>query len=163
MIRRISIDILNYLENNILPPHKRQPIRLAFVKGLLKTLADSSTAFNTWRDDVIIRATVTGQTASLQWYLNYALDAAEQRILITHGVIVGNPLSLRSENGAKFRIGLKTEGTLAPEQIKLKGEHVTSLPFDFRVIAPAAVDQGQVKKIIDTYKQQGKLYDIQTF
>jgi len=162
MIRRISLDILNYLQNNILPPYKRQPIRIAFVGGLLQSVVNASIAYNAWRDDNIIRATVTGQTASLQWFLNYELDAIEQRILIIHGIIVGEPLSLRIESGAVFTNSLRSEGT-TPNLLKLRGEDATSLPYDFRVIAPASVDQGQIKKIVDTYRQQGKLYDIQTF
>ena len=149
MIRRISIDILNYLENNILPPHKRQTNRLAFLKGLLQPLQDASTAYNVWRDDIIIRASVTGQTASLQWYLNYVLDATEKRILIIHGTIIGEPLSLRSEAGTLWQMSLRSEAGTS-KGLKLKGEHVTSLPLDFRVICPASVDQGQVKKITDT-------------
>ena len=162
MIRRISIDIFNYLENNILPPHKRQPIRLSFLRGLLQPVYDASVAYNVWRDDIIIRATVTGQTLSLQWYLNYVLDATEKRILIIHGTIVGEPLSLRSEAGTHFQMSLRSEAGTA-KSLKLKGEHVTTLPFDFRVLAPASVDQGQVKKIVDTYRQQGRKFDIVTF
>ena len=71
MIRRLSIDMLNYAIEVVLPPHKRQPIRSAFIKGLIYPLQQDSDAYNTWVSDSIIKATVTGQTGSLQWYLNY--------------------------------------------------------------------------------------------
>ena len=90
------------------------------------------------------------------------LDATEKRILIIHGTIGGEPLSLRSEAGTHFQMSLRSEAGTA-KSLKLKGEHVTTLPFDFRVLAPASVDQGQVKKIVDTYRQQGRKFDIVTF
>ena len=161
-IRRISVDIINYLETNLLPPHKRQRKRIAFLSGLLSPLAEASGAFITWRDDIIIRASVTGQIASLQWYLNEVLDPSLRRILIISGTIVGNPLSLRTEAGSHFQMSLRSEVGTA-EGMVLRGENVTSLPLDFRIAAPASVDQGQVKSITDTYKQSGKLYDIITF
>lgn len=161
MIRRLSINILNYASDVIMPPHKRQAIRTAFIKGLLFPLQEDSDAHNTWASNAIIKAMVTGQTGSLEWYLNYRFDPDLKRIQIVHGVISGIPNSLVSENGNKFRLSLESESG-SKQALKLTGENISSIPKDFRVIIPNTVDEGQLRSVIDTYRQRGKLYDIQT-
>ena len=160
MIRRLSLDMLNYAIEVVLPPHKRQPIRSAFIKGLIYPLQQDSDAYNTWVSDSIIKATVTGQTGSLQWYLNYLFDASLQRIQIVHGVLTGVPLSLSSEAGSKFRLSLSSE-VGNKQGLKLSGENISSIPKDFRVLIPNTVDEIQLRKVVDTYRQCGKLYDVQ--
>ena len=160
MIRRLSINILDWATLVVMPPHKRQALRTAFIKGLFYPLQEDSDSYNTWVNDSIIRATVTGQTGSLEWYLNYRFDPDLKRIKIIHGILVGTPLSLAAENGNKFRLSLSSEDG-SKQGLKLTGENISSLPLDFRVQMPDTINEGQIRQVIDTYRQRGKLYDIE--
>jgi len=160
MIRRLSINILNYAADVAMPPHKRQAVRIAFIKGLLYPLQEDSEAYNTWVSESIIKAMVTGQTGSLQWYLNYKFDPDLKRIQIIHGELTGVPMSLEAESGSKFRLSLVSEDG-SKQALKLTGENISSIAKDFRVLMPDTVDEGQLRSVVDTYRQRGKLYDIQ--
>lgn len=160
MIRRLTIDMLNYVIEVVLPPHKRQALRSAFIKGLVYPLQQDSEAYNTWVNESIIKATVSGQTGSLQWYLNYRFDPDLKRIQIIHGIITGVPLSLSAEAGSKFRLSLSSEAG-SSKGLKLTGENISSIEKDFRVLVPESVDEGQLRQVIDTYRERGKLYDLQ--
>ena len=70
------------------------------------------------------------------------------------------PLSLSSEAGSKFRLSLSSE-VGNKQGLKLSGENISSIPKDFRVLIPNTVDEIQLRKVVDTYRQCGKLYDVQ--
>ena len=138
MIRRIILGLSNLI-NLFLPPIKRQPVRLAWLRGLLICLMQDEQSFILWRDEMIIRAKVTGQKGSLQWYLNHLFDPVLFRILIIEGILTGGVI------------------------LSLEGENVSSLPKDFRVMIPAGVDPYQIGNIVDLYNAAHRSYDIVTF
>jgi hypothetical protein len=162
MIRRITIATQN-LVNLFLPPHKRQLVRLAWLQGLLYIYYLNEQSFYTWRDAMIVRAKVTGQKASLQWYLNYLYDATLQRILIDDSIAGGTAVSLESEGTAYIVAGL--EGTMGEDGFAfyLEGESSGSTPKDFRVLTPVTVDLVQLAATVDLYNMAHKSYDIVTF
>ena len=162
VIRKISVGVNNGVVL-FLPPHKRQSKRLAWLQGLVNPYAENEAAFYTWRDEMIIRAMVTGQKASLQWYLNHLYDPILQRIIIDDSVAVGTAVSLESEGTAWVVAGI--EGTVGESGVvfALEGETTGSLPKDFRVLTPNTVNTTQLKATVDLYNSAHKSYDIVTF
>ena len=147
----------------MLPPHKRQAKRLTWLNALTYPLVQLMGNFLSFRQDAMIRFTVTGQTISLQWYLNYLLDVELQRILIVNDVFGGFTIGLRREGPAVAKtFGLSTEIPNEPQSIPLHGENPASLPFDFRVIIPTSVEPAQVQGIVNKYKLAGRSYDIKS-
>lgn len=161
MIRRITIGVLNGIVL-FLPPHKRWPKRIAWLQGLLYPFAENETAWYVWRDEMIIRAKVTGQKASLQWYLNHLYDSALQRILIVDSVPGGTAVSLESEGTAYVVAGIEALGETGVPFF-LEGESSSSLPKDFRVIAPNTVDIDQLKSTVNLFNTAHRSYDVVTF
>lgn len=160
--RFIKISIPQFVVN-MLPPHKRQANRISWINGLTSPLVQLMNFFLAFRQDAIIRANVTGQTISLQWYLNYCLDNQFQRIIIINELLGGFTMGLRSEGlPVAKQFSLTSESPIAPEVIPLKGENPEKLPFNFRVVIPNSVDKGQVAAIVNKYKLAGRSYDIIT-
>ncbi len=160
--RMIKITIPAFV-TNMLPPHKRQTSRLAWLNALTYPLVQLMGDYLSFRQDALIRFTVTGQTISLQWYLNYLLDVELQRILIVNDQYGGFFIGLRSEGKTVAKaFGLSTETPNEPQTIPLHGENPASLPYDFRVIIPGSVDARQVQGIVNKYKLAGRSYDIKT-
>jgi hypothetical protein len=148
---------------SLLPPHKRQPTRLSWLNALTYPLSQLMSGFLSYRQQAIIRYTVTGQTISLQWYLNYLLDVELQRILIVNDEYGGFTVGLRREGPVVAKaFGLSSESPNEPHAIPLHGENPASLPFDFRVIIPTSVDPAQVQGIVNKYKLAGRSYDIKS-
>jgi hypothetical protein len=162
MIRRITIATQTII-SLLLPPYKRQLIRLAWLQGLLYPYYEVEQTFYTWRDAMIVRAKVTGQTASLQWYLNYLYDSTLWRILIVDSVAGGIAVSLESEGTAYVVAGL--EGTVGEDGVAfyLEGESSSSIPYDFRVLTPNTVDVIQLQATVDLYNMAHRSYDVVTF
>lgn len=162
IIRKIRIGSLDSIVL-FLPKHKRQIYRIAFLKGLLAGYNTNENEYYAWRDELIIRAKVNGQTASLQWYLNHVYDPVQQRILITDTVPVGDGISLESENIDSIVAGLETITGESGLAFYLEGESNGSLPKDFRVLSPSTVNVGQLKSTIDLYNIAHKSYDVVLF
>lgn len=164
MIRTITIDVLNLIIL-LLPPKKRQAKRVAWLQGLANQFHVNEQAFYGWRDEMTIRAMVTGETASLQWYLNHLYDPALQRILIIDSVDTGIYVSLNEPDGANpvvMGIDRITEPD-APYIVGLRGENSSSLPVDFRVLVPVGVNVTMVHATVKLYNMAHKSFDIQTF
>lgn len=162
MIRRITIGILDLIFI-FLPPHKRLAKRLAWLRGLLYPFKENEDLFYPWRDEMIIRAKVTGQKMSLQWYLNHLFDPVLQRIIIDDSQPGGTAVSLESEGTASVVVGLESLGETGVAFF-LEGESSSSLPYDFRVYSPAfANDVNLIKGIVDLYNMAHKSYDIIIF
>lgn len=162
IIRKIRVGVLDSVIL-FLPKHKRQIYRVAFLKGLLAGYNTSENEYYDWRDEMIIRAKVTGQTASLQWYLNHLYDPVQQRILITDTVPVGDGISLESENMDSIIAGIETESGEDGVPFYLEGESNGSLPKDFRVLAPSTINEGLLKSTINLYNIAHKSYDVVLF
>ncbi len=164
MIRKITIGVLNLIIL-YLPPKKRQQKRIGWLQGLLYPYYTNELAFYTWRDDMIVRATVTGETGILQWYLNYKFDAALQRILIVDAVDDGIYVPYDDSEDTPVLMGLDiADEPDGDYTIALtSGESSSDLPVDFRVMVPTAVDVNQVTAIVRLYNMAHKSFDVQTF
>jgi hypothetical protein len=69
MIRNINISIVKFA-TNYMPVHKRKPVRLNFFTILLSIYQTILAEFESYRMDATKRAQVTGETMSMEWYLN---------------------------------------------------------------------------------------------
>ena len=161
-IRKIKIGVADGVVLFI-PKHKRQNKRIAWLNGLLAAYSASEEGFYLWRDEMIIRAKVTGQTASLQWYLNHVYDPVDQRILIVDQVPGGSGIALEVEATTSVVAGLETQVGEDGVAFFLEGENSGSLPKDFRVLAPNTVNVGQLKSTINLYNTAHKSYDVVLF
>lgn len=159
MRRLIHIDYNNLLLR-MLPVHRRLPKRLLLFGLPLSLLGDLFTAFKLWRLDVFYRVNVTGQTLSLQTYLNRAITGANNSILILDYEDQGIWAQLITEDGDAYVV---EAGLLPDEQyqeIALDFEGVAPIDVDFYVYIPGGVDAGDVARVINRYKLAGKTYNI---
>ena len=62
------------LVRQLLPPHKRQPVRLSFLSGFVAVLQKLFESFATWRDHVRMMANVNSQVKVLEGYLRKKYD-----------------------------------------------------------------------------------------
>lgn len=157
-MRKIQIGILRLTEL-FLPPHKRQQVRIAWLKGLVWPWRENEVAFYDWRNEMIIRATVTGEKGSLQWYLNHLYDRAQQRIVIIEAEETGIAVSLETENTAWVVAGLEASAETGVA-FYLEGENTTTLPVDFRVLIPSGVSEDQVSGTVKLYNMAHRSFDI---
>ena len=152
-MRNYKIDFRN-LTRQLLPEHKRQPVRLRILWAFVKPLADLFTSFSLWRDETRKLLNVTNQKGVLEQFLRNKYGAAD----IT---IESYREGLRSEGiGVAVPVGLnKAEGT--PAVVSLRGENREQFgDVDFIVHIPAGVDAEQVRADIEKYRAALTTYKI---
>ena len=150
---------INNLVRQLVPPHRRQPVRLDFLRGLLYPLRQLWEWFELWRDDIRLRINVNSQVMVLEGYLRNKYN--DVRITIT---------SL--DNGWLW-VGLLSEGDLYMPKIGLLGggEQLIHVPLlwekrlgmgdvDFWVYIPVGVDIEAIRAEIECYRQAGVKYEI---
>ena len=159
MRRLINIDFDN-LVFRLLPTHKRLPKRLLLFKWPLTLLGNLFTAFKLWRLDVFYRINVTGQTLSLQTYLNRAIAGANNNILILDYEDKGIWAQLIEEPGEAYVVATGLAPDEEYQEVALDGEFTPLEYIDFYVYIPSNVNSGNVARIIEKYKLAGKRYGI---
>lgn len=156
--RKVNID--NFVRG-YLPPEKRLTNYILNGKILNAPLSQVVEDFLSWRDDVIMRAKVTGQHQSLEWYLNEKFDNTERRITTETNYGTGLPMGLRDDEDVVTPMGDRVAEDVATP-MRRHGEHPTYGFANFGVNIPAALTDStdDIKGVVDTYRLAGKTFVI---
>jgi hypothetical protein len=149
------------LVRQLLPTHRRQPVRLWWLRLLTGPLVGLWEAFMAWRSDVRYRINLTSQVRVLESYLNQKYDPEESRIRIV------------SFDDGLLWIGLESEGDNYHPRIGLESEpdNLVGIPLenelrgslgdvDFIVYIPAGVHPDLIWAEIEKYRLAGMTYKI---
>lgn len=153
-----NIEIDN-LVRQLMPPHKRKPCRLWFLRILTGRLNELFTDFKAWRNDVRMLVNVNCQVMVLEGYLRKKYN---------------QPISIKIEtfDDLLFAVGLEDEGETFMPSIGLIDEaDEADIPLfneireqfgdiDFVVYIPAGVDIDLVRANIEKYKRALARYRI---
>lgn len=146
------------LVRQLLPPHKRQPVRLKWLIGLLALLQRLFDSFDVWRKDTRMLVNVNSQVKVLEGYLRKKFNDVNIRIV--------------TFNNGLLLVGLISEGrTMWPEIGLAKEKQMKLIPLEnevcdkfggvnFIVYIPTTVDKQQIELEIDKYKQALITYKI---
>jgi hypothetical protein len=162
MIRKISIDVAGFLEN-YLPIKKRTPIRLAFLKTLMSALGDVWNTYVVWRNETIIKANTTGETISLEWYLNYIVGASIGDIYIETAGVSGVSVGLQTAEPLIYvDAGIQSSEPTEYYAVGLLGEGSVFGTKTFAVYVPSAFMPfvEKIKAAVNSYKAAGKSFLI---
>ncbi len=147
----IRINFKN-LTRQLLPPHKRQPVRLALLGAFLYPLQILFNLFAGWRDTWRMLVNVNSQVKVLEGYLRKKYR---------------EPISIKivTFNNGLLPVGLISEGRTMWPQFGLAGENaLRSVPLeneirdkfdeaDFIVYIPKGLDIKLISSEIEKYKQ----------
>ena len=108
---------INNLIRQLVPPHRRQPVRLSLLCGLLFPLRQRWEWFDLWRDDIRLRINVNSQVMILEGYLRNKYGDLRIKIV--------------SFDDGLLLVGLLSEGDLYMPKIGLlsAGEPLISVPL----------------------------------
>ena len=148
----MDIDIKN-LAYQLVPPHKRLPLRLRWLSAMLMPLAEQWTLFCAWRTASRLLVNVNSQTAVLEGYLRTKYH--EPTAIKIESYEDGLPtiaLSDESED-RQVRFHSSEKGNPVPEfplsqEIRNRFEGV-----GFLVYIPGHLDRTLIEAEIDRYKQ----------
>jgi hypothetical protein len=162
MIRKISIDIAGFIVN-YLPIQKRTPVRIAFLKTILSVLIDIWNTYVAWRNETIIKANTSGETISIEWYLNYIVGASIGDIYIETAGVSGASVGLQvAEPLVYVDAGIEASEPTEYYAVGLPGEGSVFGTKTFAVYVPNAymayIDK--IKAAVNSYKAAGKSYLI---
>lgn len=145
------------LVRQLLPLHKRQPLRLAWLRALLSPLAALYQDFDKWRDDTRMMINVNSQVKVLEGYLRAKYNERIRIVTFADGLLF---VGLKSEGSAMHPdFGLKTENVY--KEIPLRGESRDRFgDADFIVYVPRTVDINLISAEIQKYKRALITYKI---
>jgi hypothetical protein len=161
MIRSISISIVKFA-TNYMPVHKRKPVRLNLLTILLSIYQTILAEFESYRQEATTKAQVTGETMSIEWYLNEITGA-------------GGGITIESMGATGVSAGIKnieptiyiTAGLNASEPnsfalISLKNEasHFGTKKFVVYVPISYMGYYEQIIKAVNSYRAVGKTFKI---
>lgn len=161
MIRKISIAVNLFLEN-YLPIHKRLPIRLDFLKLLHSTLDLISTEFIQFRNGAIVKAYVSGETKSIEWYLNNYFNTGNAITIDTAGISGLGAGITTIEPTAYQSAGIESSEPTAFVANGYLNEMSIYGTKTFIVNVPAAMVgfSAQIEAIVNSYRAAGKTFKI---
>lgn len=146
------------LVKQLLPPHKRQRVRLWLMRTFVMPLRVLFEAFNLWRDDIRMLMNITNQVKVLEGYLQKKYNA-----LTIHIETYGDGLLFigleRESIAMQPEIGLERENVVAkiPLADELRGQFGSA---DFIVYIPAGINADLIRTEIEKYKQALTKYKI---
>lgn len=147
------------LVRQLLPPHKRKPLRLQWLGSLTEPLLPLFAEFSSWRDDTRLRVNVTSQVKVLEGYLRKKYN---EPFRIKIETFDDQLLAVGLEpEGAQFMhsVGMLPEAT--PIEVPLSFEMRENFDgVDFRVILPPEVDRDRVRVDIEHLKRATARYEI---
>ena len=161
MIRLLNIHVNNFIYGWT-PAHKRLNIRLQLFTKLMTPFTVMMAEYVAWRDAQVTAAQVTGETLSLQWYLNQLFD-------------VTNSITIETSPASGVLAGLVSipESPIVAGQVSVPETPVTaglSIGTDtpiyygksFVVNVPTALtaQQDAIKAVVKKYKAAGKSFRI---
>ncbi len=160
----VKINFDNFVRQ-LLPSHKRQPVRLSFLRALLRPLVWLFGLFDVWRYNIRREINMTGQVGILEGYLRHKYGDVSMRIetYIERGFAVG----LRAEGivnaqpVGKDPFDTNTEERPEPAAIPLRGEIRDNFgDVDFVVYVPQGIDLEAVRIDVERFKQVLVTYKI---
>ena len=154
-----KINIKNLIRQ-LVPPHRRQPVRLWILGVFLGPLEFLYNRFSVWRDEVRMRINLSSQTRVLEGYLRLKYDATLSIKIVS------------SEDGLLL-VGLESEGDNYQPRFGLEEEvdYLVPVPFenelkgslgdyDFIIYLPPGVDINLIRAEVEKYRQAGVTYTI---
>lgn len=164
-MRRLFIDIADFVYG-WLPTHKLQAVRIQFFTKLQLPFVTLMNDYISWRDAKITASKVTGETLSIQWYLNQLFDPIANSITIESIGVSG--LSAGLETGGEDYVSAGNEGE-TPDTYAVAGLSNADYPpfndksFIVNIPSSLASQQEAIKQVVATYKCAGKSYKIILF
>ena len=168
MIRVYLFNYIQYLVNWT-KYHWRTLDRITFYQILLLPFSFIWDEWVVWRDAAITRANVTGETMSLEWYLNFLFNGGGIDIYIETAGSGGIPLGLEALGGAEAAL-FETEGLEALGGAEaaafvvypLYGEDLLTGTASFAVYVPNALIafNDQIKGVVNNYRYAGNTFVI---
>jgi len=153
-MRKLSVNFLRFILQ-LLPPHKRQPVRLSILQSLIDLLPVYK-SFDNWRLQQHRLINMNSQKKVLESYLRMIIHPAVLILTYTETLIL---ISLFIEEQL-ISIGLEEEDTVL---FPLLGEMTNGLDgFDFVVVVPAGTDVEKIKIEIEKFNAIDKHYKIET-
>lgn len=135
------------LARQLLPTHKRQPVRLWWLRGLLAPMQALFEAFDKWRGNTRMIVNVTSQVAVFEGYLRkkYGQPVAIKLVTYSDG---GLHVGLERE-GQHAAVGADDMGVRVPLIGEIREQFGDA---DFIVYIPAAVDVESIRADIERFK-----------
>nr|DAN20595.1 MAG TPA: hypothetical protein [Caudoviricetes sp.] len=147
------------LLRQLLPPHKRQPVRMKLLTGFLSPLQSLFDGFDIWRDNSRMMINVNSQVKVFEGYLRkkYNEPISIKIVTFNNGLLL---VGLISEGNTMWPdVGLEEENRL--KAIPLENEIRDKFDdADFIVYIPKSVDKIQIEAEIEKYKQVLTTYKI---
>lgn len=152
---------INYpnLIRQLLPPHKRQPVRIKLLTGFLAPIQKLFEDFVVWRSDSRMMINVNSQVKIFEGYLRkkYNEPISIKIVTFNNGLLL---VGLLSEGKAMWpEVGLKSESQYLA--IPLENEIRDKFDkADFIVYIPKNIDKMLIESEIEKYKQVLTIYKI---
>ena len=161
MVRKINVDILKAV-GNYLPVHKRKPLRLNLLRTMMSVFYTMRTEYMLWRDEAITKAYVTGETMSIEWYLNYLCSSGSGIYIETAGAS-GVAAGIILTETSIYVVG----GIISSEPTKyvsagLYGENSIWGTKSFIVYIPTAASgyNDLITSVVNVYRSAGHTFKI---
>lgn len=147
------------LIRQLLPAHKRQPVRLEWLRGLTAPLSGLFASFDKWRDQTRMMLNVTGQVKVLEGYLRRIFGNLSN-IRINTFIDGLCRISLREEGDAlRLRTGMRPETSRSA--VPLRGELRQQFEgVDFIIYIPSEADTEAVRVQVERIRQALATYKI---
>jgi hypothetical protein len=156
-----NFDIDEYIRR-LTPPLLRRPLHRAWLKALFAPLKDVNDQLLTEVDNALYLSRITGQTISLQGYLNDQFDNNLRRIQIIHLEQSDNYDYFDAEGQTPDYDYYDSESQ-PDEYMYFDGEQTSAFSEDFKVIVPLSLQpiDSQLRGSINKYKVAGVTYEIE--
>jgi hypothetical protein len=156
----MKLNVKDYIVKN-LPPFFRNSFWRVWFVVLLKPFITLQEGFNDYKDNVLYKLSLNGQTIQLERLLNDAFDAVRRRIAILHKKSLNKYLYNKEEGQIRVYTYPSPDN---PIFLRAKGENTGSgLTTNFLIQAPAELqpEDGKLKANVDRQKLAGKSYLIE--
>lgn len=156
----MNINFTN-LVRQLAPPHKRQPLRLAFLRAFVTPLGQLFTDFDAWRKDTRMLVNVNSQVIVLEGYLQQKYHEPITIKIVTYadGLLdVGF-----EEEGEAMMPHIGMIDTETPVDVPFEGEiRMMFGDVDFIVYIPPGLNIDLIRADIEKYKRASKRFKIIT-
>lgn len=150
--------LFNNLVRQLLPPHKRQSVRLSLLRAFIAPLSPLFASFADWRSDTRMMINVNSQVKVFEGYLRKKYNEPVTIKIITF-------------DDGLLLVCLENEGVLLQPDIGLEAEKKIDVPLDgevrdrfgdadFIVYIPTGLDINLIRAEIEKYKQALTKYKI---
>lgn len=139
-----------------LPDTSTLTTRVKWLQYLFAPLNRIMESFNDWRVETVIKNNVTGQTASLEWWLQKKFGAG---IRIYHYDDLGVYLA-REDEGGQFGWDVSTSQENTFVAVAKIGEVTRIQGVSFYVDVPNGINVDAVISELETYRIAGKQYQL---